>query len=174
MACSSVAAETVQASRIVEFLNTIGINGQIGGNGTPHLNASGIVADAQYVGIRNWRDSLSAQSPPQLESPKALVNASIGLVGIPLENQTITVSDHINRAKVWAALGPHALMAPEGPNEPVYFPDHLQGHEHWSGRQSEYVHARCTVSARLLPSDQKGSGFKHKTIVERVANRSPA
>jgi hypothetical protein len=111
-----------QASRAADFLNILGINGHIGSNVTPYLNAAGVVTDSQYLGIKHWRDSLAAQASWQITPLQALVNAGITLVGLPLQNQTITISDHITRATAWAALGPNALYALEGPNEPNNFP----------------------------------------------------
>jgi hypothetical protein len=113
---------SIQANRAADFLNTLGVNGHIGSNITQYLDAVGVVADSQYLGVRHWRDSLDAQASWQIAPLQALVNAGITLIGLSLENQSLTVSDHITKAKAWAALGSNALYALEGPNEPNNFP----------------------------------------------------
>jgi hypothetical protein len=169
-ACAAVSLNTdtlaqaaTRAARTADFLNILGVNGHIDSNVSPYLDAAGIVADSQYLGIKHWRDGLKAQAPWQIAPLRALVNAGITLVGLPLQHQIVTVSDHIARARVWAALGRHALYALEGPNEPNNFPITYNGRSTGSaGKPTTY-----------LPVAQFQSEYYAAIKADPVLNSSP-
>ena len=82
------------------------------------------VSDSQYLGITKWRDGISV-SPASLAVYKALYNVGISIIGLPLVASppaNTSVSANIIYAKRIANLGPGALYALEGPNEPSNFP----------------------------------------------------
>jgi hypothetical protein len=113
------------ASRTEDLLGLLGISGHVAEYKATYSDPTITVADAQYLGIRHWRDGMARESTYQLEALRSLVKAGISLIAlphVPAQPQNASVSENIALAKRVAALGPDALFAIEGANEPKYFP----------------------------------------------------
>jgi hypothetical protein len=105
------------ASRTFDLLNLLAVSGHINDYGTnPNT-----VSDAQYLGITKWRDGVSV-AVSNLAIYRALYNNGISIIGLPWSVTTPSISSNIGYAEGIAALGPGALFALEGPNEPGNFP----------------------------------------------------
>lgn len=124
----NLVAQQQLASRTNDFLNIIGVDGHIASNITDYLNAAGIAADTKYIGIRKYREALNATESWQIASLKALTKNGIQLIAIPpnsgnsTSSYNLVISELLQAAKTWNSLAPNALMAIEGPNEPINFP----------------------------------------------------
>jgi hypothetical protein len=108
------------ASRTFDLLNLLSVSGHTG----EYRTNPNTLSDAQYLGITKWRDGISV-SPANLAVYKALYQAGISIIGLPLvatPPANTSVSANIFYAKRIANLGPGALYALEGPNEPSNFP----------------------------------------------------
>lgn len=121
----SFAANAQTASRNFDFLNIIGVVGQVQSNITVYLNANGTSTDAQFIGARHFRDGLGATQSQQLAVFSALLAKGINLVAYPPDAGScctvISPAAMISALHQWQALGANALFAIEGPNEPVNF-----------------------------------------------------
>ena len=122
------AIQRVQAARVNDFLDMIGICGHASGNITPNLNVPLVLANMQYIGARKYRDDLGAIHSWQLAVLQALAKTGIKLIATPPNSGNLTtsynlvMSDLLAVAKTWNDLAPNALFALEGPNEPINFP----------------------------------------------------
>ena len=129
-------AGAAQAARVDDFLSTFGINGHVFNYDYAWVynDAPGIVADAQYIGARLWRDGTdAANSPIQRDALTALANAGIKFALVPPNTgtktpQKLVIADLIAKAHAIQALHtPGPVIAIEGANEPVNFPISYNG-----------------------------------------------
>jgi hypothetical protein len=112
-----ISPASAAASRTFDLLNLLAVSGHINDYGTnPNT-----VSDAQYLGITKWRDGVSV-AVSNLAIYRALYNNGISIIGLPWPVTTPSISTNIGYAEGIAALGPGALFALEGPNEPGNFP----------------------------------------------------
>ena len=106
------------ATRTSSLLNILGVAGHAGDyarlNGATTAN---IVSDAQYLGVTKWRDGLGG--PNVIYS--ALYAAGISIIAFPWTPSDSGYADNVAFARQVAAIGPGALYALEGPNEPGNF-----------------------------------------------------
>jgi hypothetical protein len=108
------------ASRTFNLLGLLGVSGHT----AQYADNSKVVSDAQYLGIRYWRDGISVDAR-DFATYQAFYAVGISIIGLPLVAAPPTntsVSVNINYAKAIANIGPGALFALEGPNEPSNFP----------------------------------------------------
>jgi hypothetical protein len=118
------------ASRTDDLLNLLAVHGHVAAYPATYSDPSITVADAKYLGIRHWRDGMAVDSSYQLAALQSLVKAGISLIAlphVPALPANVSVADNIALAKRLANLGPNALYALEGPNEPKYFPLQYNG-----------------------------------------------
>jgi hypothetical protein len=112
----------ITANRTEDILGILGVQGKIGESSAPYVNATGVAADATYIGARLFRDDLGATNATQIAALQALYNAGIRFVASPPGGATLVIANLITVLKQWLAFGSDAIVAIEGPNEPFYAP----------------------------------------------------
>jgi len=106
-----------KAARTSNLLSILGIAGDSGDYASLNgATTADIVPDAQYLGITKWRDGMGTNP-----IYKALYAAGISMIALPWPTSDSVISDHITSAGHVAAIGPGALFAVEGPDEPGNF-----------------------------------------------------
>jgi hypothetical protein len=123
---------TQTPARAASLLGILGVEGQVAGNVAVYLDATGVAADTAFIGARHFRESLAATEPWHITVLQALVKEGVSLIAFPPTRGSSTpvtyvISDLIAAAQTFAQLGPTALFALEGPNEPVNFPINYLG-----------------------------------------------
>lgn len=119
---------TVQASRVNDFANSLGINTQVQNNSAVYTNGSGMVTDLAYLGVRQVRDGTAASTTgARLTATTTLANNGIHFSIYPTTGganpYTFVVASSLAAAKTIDALDSpaHALLDVEMFNEPINF-----------------------------------------------------
>jgi len=100
--------------RTANLLSTLGISGHVGN----YADNSQTVADAAYLNLGKWRDGISGLSAGTKTIYQGLVNNGVQIIGLPWNLTDNTIAGNVTGAESVAAMGPGALYAIEGPNEP--------------------------------------------------------
>jgi hypothetical protein len=105
------------AIRINSLTQILGCDGHI----ALYANTSSLVQDIQFLGFRMWRDGIGNLTAPQLAVFQSIVNAGVPIIGFPFMQTPPTntvVAAVVSDAKKIFNMGPNALFAVEGPDEP--------------------------------------------------------
>jgi hypothetical protein len=94
------------ASRTFDLLNILGVSAHTGEYGSN----SNTVADAQYLGIRKWRDGINITSAVRTVY-QSLYNAGIRFIGLPWPPGDPSVPNNIGYAENIASIGPGAVCS---------------------------------------------------------------
>ena len=126
---------TPYVKRMNDFLSMIGVRGDIGSLASIYTsNSANVVKDFQFVGARNWRDSLAATSSATgLGVLQALASngAAKFLMFVPntgtLTPQTLNVTQLVANCATVAAMAANCLIAIEGPENAIAWPINYKG-----------------------------------------------
>jgi hypothetical protein len=105
------------ATRINSLMQILGCDGHV----ALYANTSLLIPDMQYLGFRLWRDGIGNLTTPQLAVFQSIVNAGLPIIGFPFMQTPPTntvVATVIADARRIFNMGPLALFAVEGPDEP--------------------------------------------------------
>lgn len=125
-ACTMQATQAATLMRAADFIDTQGVNLHVSQGSSNYSKPSMVIADMNYLGIRNARDSLNSfWGNPPYQYYTVLAKAGIkwnyiSAVGSTRSPQTISTFLS-NVAKVETAV-PGSTLAVEGPNEINNFP----------------------------------------------------
>jgi hypothetical protein len=166
------------AARTANLLGILGVSAHA--NDYAALNgatAASIVSDAQYLGITKWRDGLGTNA-----IYNALYNVGVTFIGLPWPVSDSVIADSITFADQVAAIGPGALFALEGPNEPAGFGftydgfglsgggSSWNGVAAWTSAWYTAVHADANLSgvpvwsASLIGAENGNYGMQYMTV----------
>lgn len=118
---------TVQATRVNDFANSIGMNTQVQNASAVYTNGSGMVADLNYLGVRQLRDgTLAATTGTRLNAMTTLANNGFHWTIYPTTGganpYSFVIATSLTNAKTIDALvSPHALTDLEMFNQPINF-----------------------------------------------------
>jgi hypothetical protein len=105
------------ATRINNLMQILGCDGHV----ALYANTSLLIPDMQYLGFRLWRDGIGNLTTPQLAVFQSIVNAGVPIIGFPFMQAVpanTVVATVISDIKKIFNMGPNALFAVEGPDEP--------------------------------------------------------
>lgn len=117
----------VQATRVNDFVNSIGMNMQVQNASSVYTNGAGMVADLNYLGVRQLRDgTLAATTGTRLNAMTTLANNGFHWTLYPTTGGTnpysFVIATSLANAKIIDALtSPHALTDVEMFNQPINF-----------------------------------------------------
>lgn len=116
-------------SRANSLISMIGVRGDVGGgNALYTANSANVVKDINFVGAKNYRDSLaSTGTPTQLGVLQAIANNGTKFIMFPPNNGNLTpftyvINTLIANAATVAAMSANCLLALEGPTNTFSFP----------------------------------------------------
>lgn len=114
--------------RAYDFLNMIGINGNVGSNASIYINSgTSIATDCQFIGAKHYRDQIQT-SLPQLNVYQMLANAGINMILTPPNSgntqlpTTLNVSSIVNGVNTiiaYANTTNNFVYALEGCDTPI-------------------------------------------------------